>query len=283
MMRWILLLISATAFCDSTIPEVQEGELWTTTVNVAVPKASYPALQNYLTTLISSRPLPWPYYLEKASLTDGTVTLQGRLLRTGTYCLPLGVFAWHGTSYSLPSLVYVSNPIRIPVLSANDLLLPFPNVALFQSPDNREQLLALLQQNQATGYAVLFWQERLRHALAILSLLFICLPILVQLWRWRNLRKPVEPPIPTPTIAETLQEVIQLQREGQTPWPQLVKILNTAASTTSLTSYELEQRFSSEGRIALAKAAASIEERGYKPGNEQYFPQTIRLIEDGLK
>ena len=84
-MRWICaLFMSARVFCDMAVPAVQEGQLWTAAVKVDVPKAAYPALQDYLETLISSRPLPWPYYLEKASVTDGTITVQGRLLRPGT-------------------------------------------------------------------------------------------------------------------------------------------------------------------------------------------------------
>ena len=283
-MRWICaLLMSARVFCDMAVPAVQEGQLWTSAVKADVPKEAYPALQNYLSTLIASRPLPWPYYLEKTFVADGTITVQGRLLRPGTYCLPLGVFFWHGASYVLPSLAHTSSPIRVSQLSANDMLLPYPSVALFQTPNNKRLLLALLQKNRDLGYAILSWQGCLRHALALFGLLLICSPIVVQAWRWWRLKKPATTPVPSPTIADALQEVMALRREGKTPWPQLVSVLNKAASTTSLTTLELEQRFSSEGRTALAQAAASIEERGYKPDNEQYFNEAARLIEEGLR
>ena len=282
-MRWICaLFMSARVFCDMAVPAVQEGQLWTAAVKVDVPKAAYPALQDYLETLISSRPLPWPYYLEKASVTDGTITVQGRLLRPGTYSLPLGVFFWHSISYVLPSLAHTSCPIRVSQLSANDMLLPYPSIALFQTPDNKKLLSALLQKNQDLGYAILSWQGRLRHVLAIFGLLLIGTPIVIQVWRWRRLKKPEPTPAPVPTATDALQEVVALRREGKTPWPQLVSVLNKAASTNSLTAFELEQRFSSEGRTALARAAASIEEYGYRPDNDQYFNEAIRLIEEGL-
>ena len=283
-MRWICaLFISAKVFCDVGVPEVQEGQLWTATVKIDVPKAAYPALQDYLANLIASRPLPWPYYLETASVADGTISVQGRLLRPGTYSLPLGVFFWHGTSYVLPSLAHTSSPIRIAQLSASDMLLPYPSVALFQTPANKKLLSALLQKNQDLGYAILSWQESLRHALAIFSLLLICAPIAVQIWRWRRLKKPEALPIPVPTATDALQEAMALHREGKTPWPHLVCVLNKAASTNALTAFELEQRFSSEGRPMLARAAASIEEHGYRPDNEQYFNEAVRLIEEGLR
>jgi hypothetical protein len=50
-----------------------------------------------------------------------------------------------------------------------------------------------------------------------------------------------------------------------------------------LTTFELERRFSSEGSPGLAKAAESIETQGYRPNNDQYFTQTVRLVETGLK
>lgn len=278
----LFLVLSTFAFCDTT-EQVQEGDLWTTTVKVDVPQGSYPALQAYLSTLIYSRPLPWPYYLEKASLDNGTIAIQGRLLRPGTYALPLGVFVWQGTSYVLPSLSHTSSPIKIPLLSAGDMLLPFPSTALVQTTENMKQQQILLQQNQEEGYAVLAWQERLRHTLAILGLLLTCSPFAFQLWRWWSLKKPSAPPKPIPTIAEEFQEIKALDRQGQTPWQQLVLILNRAASTTSLTTFELEQRFSSEGNPRLAKAAQSIETQGYRQDKEQYFGQMVRLVEDGLK
>ena len=280
-----LLFASAVAFCDTpdTAERVQEGELWTATMRVDVPSAAYPALQNYLSALIYSRPLPWPFYLEKTSVTDKTITVQGRMVRSGTYRLPLGVFIWQGRSYILPSVVYTSDPIKIPILSANDMLLPYPGAALFQTPSNKKQLLAFLQRNQELGYTILFWQEQLRHALAILGLLLICLPIVIQLWRWKKSRKGTPQPVSVPTTAETLREVLSLRQEGQTSWQQLVFILNREASTSSLTTFELEQLFTSLGRPTLAKAAAAIEEHGYRPDNEQYFDQTVRLIEAGLE
>jgi hypothetical protein len=284
---FLFLVMSAMAFCDTpsqpSPEQVQEGDLWTAKVRVDVPQAAFPALQAYLTTLIYSRPLPWPYYLEKASVANEIITVQGRLLRPGTYALPLGVFVWQGSSYILPSLSFTSNPIKIPLLSASDMLLPFPNVALVQTTETKKQQQELLQQNQEMGYTILLWQERLRHTLAILGLLLTCSPFAFQLWRWWKLKKPSAPPKPVPTIAEEFQEIKTLSREGQTPWEQLVLILNRAASTTSLTTFELEQRFSSEGSPGLAKAAESIETQGYRPNNDQYFTQTVRLVETGLQ
>jgi hypothetical protein len=277
-----ILLLSTTAFLNS-VEQVQEGELWTASLKTDVPPNAYPALQNYLTALIDSRPLPWPFYLEKASVADAAITVQGRTLRSGTYCLPLGVFVWKKKTYVLPSFTCTSTAIKLPLLSVNDMLLPFPEAALFQTSENREQLQVLLERNQALGYTVTVWQERLRHTLAIVGLLLICLPIVIQLWRWKSARRPSPQPIPISTAAETLREVLSLRQEGQTPWQQLVFILNKEASTFSLTTFELEQLFASLGRPTLAKAAAAIEEHGYRPDNERYFDQTVRLIKEGLK
>jgi hypothetical protein len=278
---FLFLFVSAIAFCDTE--RIQEGALWTARVGVDVPQAAYPALQNHLSTLIYSRPLPWPYYLESASVAHGTITVQGRMLRPGTYQLPLGVFLWNGTSYVLPSLTHTATPIKIPLLAASNMLLPFPNEALLPTHDNNKQQLALLQQNQTAGYSLLIWQERLRHTLAILGLLLTCSPFVFQVWRWWSLKKPPVPQRSAPTIAESLQEVKALRREGQTPWQQLVFILNRAASTSSLTTFELERRFSAEGSTALAQAATAIETQGYGPDNERYFNQTVRLVEEGLR
>ena len=280
-----LFLASTMAFggiTDSS-EHVPEGEPWTATMSVDLPPAAYSSLQDYLTTLIYSRPLPWPYYLEKASVANGTVTVQGRILRPGTFQLPLGLFFWRSRPYVLPSLTYTSDPIKVPLLSACDLLLPFPNAALSITSENKKLQSALFQQNQEIGSFILFWQERLRHVFAILALVLVCLPIAVPLFRWWGARKPAPLSIPAPTIGETLQKVLALHRGGQTPWPQLVLILNKAASTTSLTTFELEQRFASEGRDAFAKAAAAIEECAYRSDNEQYFNQAIHLVEEALR
>ena len=278
----LFLVLSTFVFCD-TEEQVQEGALWAATIKVDVPQQSYPALQAYLSTLIYSRPLPWPYYLENASVDNGSITVQGRLLRSGTYALPLGVFAWQGTSYILPSLSYTSNPIKVPLLSAGDMLLPFPSAALTQTTENMKQQQVLLQQNQEAGYAILAWQERLRHTLAILGLLLTCSPFAFQLWRWWSLKKVPVTLKPIPSIAQEFQEIKVLSRQGQTPWKQLVLIMNRAASTSSLTTFELAQRFSSEGSARLSKAAECIETQSYRPDNEQYFNQMVGLVEDGLK
>jgi hypothetical protein len=265
-------------------PEIEEGRLFTVEKKISIPEVAYPTLKMYLRTLFFSRPLPWPYQVEKFDVRDEKILLQGRVLSPGKYVIPLGVFWWNGKSYVLPSFSCTSTPAYLPPLTVADLLLPFPEKALFPSAHNVQAENELLTQNQVAGRRMLFWYDFWRHAFVMTCLFLVCLPCSLQLWRWWRLKRNPEVTIPVVSPSTVFQEVKDLQRQRETPWSKLVYVLNLVASVEmpSLTSYELEQRFTAAGESALAEAASCIENYSYRPEGDQYFDQAVELVEKGL-
>jgi hypothetical protein len=264
--------------------EVEEGRLFTVEKRVLLPEEAYPALKVYIKTLFFSRPLPWPYHLEKFDVRDGKVVLHGRVLSPGTYEIPLGMLWWNGKAYSLPRFLCTGTSVHIPLLTVADLLLPFPEKALFPSPQNVLMEDTLLKQNQVEGVQVFDWRELWRHVFVIACLFLVCAPCALQIWRWRQAKKKPEGDsfIVTPSMA--FREVKDLQRRGEAPWSKLVYVLNLVGSAQmpSLTSYELEQHFAASGEKELAEASSCIENYGYRSDGGQYFDQTVQLVEKGL-
>lgn len=261
---------------------VQEGELFKLSLPLTLPKDSYHALNIYLQTLIDGRPLPWPYRLEKAFASDGTLFVDGRLLQPGTYLLPFESFWWRGKPYPLPTLTYTALPINAPTFTPNDLVLPFPDKALYISLENQHLQQLINENNLIEGLSILQWQMTSRHSLSIFCLLLALSPLILHALQWARSRRPQQQPVLQKTPQELLQEIKRLQREQKAPWDKVLFILNCEAQTVSLTAYELQQYFSARGNSSLAEASANIEEHSYRPDNFRFFNPTVRLIESGI-
>ena len=274
---------SAIGARDESV-KVEEGQLFSVQKQVSVPPAAYPAVKLYLQSLVYSRPLPWPYYLEEYDVRDGQVTLRGRMLNAGVYEIPLGVMWWGGKQYVIPSFSPAVAQIVVPKLSAADLLLPFPEEALLPTPQNMQVEDELLAHNQARGLEALYWQGFWRHAFITTCFILVCVPCAFQLLRWWQVKRRLQPVIPVVTPGMVFREVKDLQQSGMVPWSKLVYVLNLVMSgeMPSLTSYELEQRFAAAGEDGLARACALIENYGYSAGGDEYFTQTAQLVEKEL-
>lgn len=263
---------------------VQEGQLFSVQKEVALLKEAYPAVKLYVQGLLFSRPLPWPYHLEGFDVREGKVFLQGRLMSPGAYEIPLGVLWWGGRAYALPSFSRTSVPIQLPVLSVQDLLLPFPDKAMLPTPQNEKVESQLLMDNQERGMEFLTWKDFWRHVLIIVCLVLVCIPCAYQFFKWWRVNEQPKETLPVITPAVVFQEIKHLQQQGQTPWEKLVYVLNlvTSQEMPSLTSYELERRFAAAGQTGLAEASACIENYGYRPDGGQYFDHAVLLIEREL-
>ena len=263
---------------------VEEGSPFQVELPMSLPEKAYPALALYLKVLASSHHLPWPYHMEKFNVQKGKIILQGMMLSHGAFEIPLGVLWWNGTPYNLPSFACISEPVHAAQPSAAQLLLPFPQEALLANDHNAQLGNEMLQQNQNEGFLMLRWREVWRHLFILFCLLLICLPAVLQLLRWRKLKMLPEASLAPITPAAALLEVKQLQVQGKMPWDKLVYVLNLAASSEipALTSYELAQRFTKSGEKELAEASEMIEKYGYGVTADQYFVQTLSLVERGV-
>ena len=264
--------------------EVQVGQLFSVARKIDLPEEAYPALRLYMKMMVYSRPLPWPYRLRSFDVQKGTLNVQGRLLRPGLYDIPLGVFWWRGTPYVLPSFSYTSISVTPAPLTAADLLLPFPKIALTMTPVTTQLHELALTDNQEMGIAQIRWQEWWRHVLGFAGLFLVCVPLLFQLWRWWRLQRRPEVALHVVTPGMAFLEVKALQQQGQNAWPQLLHTLNLVASESmpSLTSYELEKRFAASGDKKLSEASHLIETFGYRPDGTQYFGEAVQLVEQEL-
>ena len=264
---------------------VVPGQVFRATAEIDVPREAEPALRLHLQALSWSRPLPWPYHLEKGEILDGTMTLEGRLVDVGTFEIPLGVFRWNTIVAMLPRIRRTAVPFALPVLTASDLLLPFPQQAFLPSAQNARMETELLLDNQTRGLGFVDWQGSGRHALAILCLMLVCIPLVYQLWRWQRAQAtpPDVQPLITPALA--FEEVKRARQQGREAWSPLLYVLNLLAlqQKGSLTSYELKTYFEARGKKELAQAALLIEQYGYTPSQEPWFDQALLMVENEIK
>jgi hypothetical protein len=290
----LLMLNCAMAMCVSASEQkdppaetvyVEEGASFRVEMPTNLPEKAYPALRLYLKMLSLSHHLPWPYHMEKFDVQKGKIVLQGMMLSSGIFQIPLGVLWWNGAPYILPSFACTSAAVRAAHPTAAQLLLPFPKEALLANDQNVQLGNEVLANNHNDGFLMLRWREAWRHLFILVCLHLICFPAVLQLWRWRKLKERPEAILAPITPAALLLEAKQLQSQGEMPWEKLVYVLNLAASseTPSLTSYELAQRFTKSGEKELAEASAMIERYGYGLSADQYFGQTLALVERGIK
>jgi hypothetical protein len=277
----ILFLFSSLFLCADE-PAINVGTLVTIERAIDVPPEAYPALEAHMSTLIASRPLPWPCAVEQARVANGTLVMQVRIIRPGTVDIPLGVLWWGGTSYTLPTLSYTAATPQIPHLSLADLLWPFPEAMMELAPAVVQQQKAVIQEHQKHAIDRLFWQSSLRHGLLIVCILVVCAPLIWTIWRYTR-RVPPTVVIPV-TPQAVLQEAKTLRERGEEPWSQLIHALNIVASDemASLTSFELHGRFEVSGNRPLAQASAFIEQHGYGTDSNAYFDQAARLVEQAV-
>jgi hypothetical protein len=264
--------------------EVEVGKLFSIERKINLPEEAYPAFRIYMNSLLFSRPLPWPLYIDSFDVQKGVLRIQGRLLRPGVYDIPLGVFWWKGVSYLLPTVSYTSLSISPFLLTAENLLLPFPKKALGLTAGNKQLRDEILSDNQRRGLTELRWQERWCHILAFASLFLVCIPLAFQYWRWFRVRRKPEVFLQIVTPGMAFHEVKALQQRGETPWPKLLHVLNLVASEAmpSLTSYELGEHFTAQGEKGLAEASRLIETFGYRSDNGQYFQEAVQRVEQEL-
>lgn len=124
---------------------------------------------------------------------------------------------------------------------------------------------------------------RIQKELQILFYWLILLGMTIPIWSylWKRVRRVA--PIPTPvepTIAERLQGIQSMIKEGKRPWTELLELLNCfkAKGKAPLTSYELVQYFIAAKEDTLSKAATLIDQHSYRVGGDAELLTVVQLL-----
>ena len=261
--------------CGFSEEPVQVGFPFTVSVPVQVERQALGALRSYFDLFIASRPIPDGYLLEsyKSDQEKGLVKLTGRVLNEGKYTLFFGTFVCGSTVYQLPPVTIEASPLSGTTLSPKDMLLPFPELALNETKENRSLKTKLLGEYLDQGAHLLLQQKDFKNGLLVFLLMVCSSPILLFLIGQKiKQMKPKEKEIP-------LEEELVMVKKSK-DWTKLLALLQRlSGKKESLTSYELTQFFSEKGKQDLVQASSFVEKYGYllEPSSEK-FDQAIKYV-----
>jgi len=285
---FLSLFLCCHLFSDIAIvsapAQVQVGEPFIVELNVDLPSQARQAFLLYCKLLIASRPLPFPFFLERVDLQENKAVLSARLLSEGTYKIPLGTFYWNGKSFPLPLIPLRVVPMGLSQPTLENYMSPFPESLVVSTSKNKALQEEQLKKQRFKIQRQMTWRYLFRLLIGAGALFSLFLPFFFQYDRWRKICAP--PPAPAVlTPQERLRKIKTDLKNNEISWTPLLCLLNQfSEEKSSLTAHELKGRFSQKGDETLSVASSLIEQYAYRPkGDVKEFERAVHLIEGKLK